>query len=391
MHKLVATACQLIRMITGIRRVTVRNKPFFIGIIGIAATLMCSLGIAQDAYVAEAKRYTALVSKPNPPWNGPTSGPTGQRNKSIIYVSSDQKNDGAHGVGQGAAEAAKVIGWNFRLIDGQGTVSGRRDALMQAASLKPDGIILGTVDALEQADVIREIAAKGVKIVGWHALGKPGPGRDLTIFTNIATDPVDVGKAAAMYAVADSNGTAGVILFNDPIYAIANVKTNSMIDVFRSCTGCAVLMVDNIHLKDIPAAMPQRTAWLLQRFGRKWTYTLAVNDLWLDAMPPTFIAAAIPGNGFPKSISAGDGSESAFERIRKNHYQIGTVAEPLRLHGWQAIDELNRAFAGQKASGYSAPVHLVTSANIKFDGGRHNEFDPDNGYRERYRKIWGVK
>ena len=263
--------------------------------------------------------------------------------------------------------------------------------MRQAASLKPDGIILGTVDAMEQVDVIREIAARGIKIVGWHALAKPGPVRDLPIFTNIATDPNDVGKAAAMFAVADSNGTAGVIIFSDPIYAIANAKTNAMIDIFRKCAGCSVLMVDNIHLKDIPATMPQRTAWLLQRYGRKWTYTLAVNDLWLDAMPPIFIAAAIPGNGYPRSISAGDGSESAFGRIRKNRYQIGTVAEPLRLHGWQAIDELNRAFAGQKDSGYSAPVHLVTSANITFDGGQQNEFDPDNGYRDRYRNIWGVK
>lgn len=368
-----------------------RNKPFLPVIVGVAAILLYSLAVAQDSFVAEAKRYTAHVSKPNPLWDGPTTGPPAQRNKSVIYVSAGQDNGGARGVGQGAAEAAKVIGWNFRLIDGQGTASGRRNALLQAASLNPDGIILGTIDALEQADAIREIAAKGTKIVGWHALGKPGPDRGLPIFTNLATEPVDVGKAAAMYAVADSGGTAGVILFNDPIYAIANVKTNAMLDVFRKCAGCSVLSVENIHLKDIPATMPQRTAWLLQHYGKKWTYTMAVNDLWLDAMPPIFIAAAIPGNGYPKSISAGDGSEPAFERIRKNRYQIGTVAEPLRLHGWQAIDELNRAFAGQKDSGYSAPVHLVTPANIKFDGGRHNEYDPNNGYRDRYRKIWGVK
>lgn len=357
----------------------------------LVTTLLSSLAIAQDSFVAGAKRYTALVSRPNPPWDGPTTGPSARRNKSVIYVSAGQDNGGARGVGQGAAEAAKVIGWHFRLIDGQGTASGRRNALLQAAGLKPDGIILGTIDAMEQADVIRRIAASGIKIVGWHALGKPGPDRDLPIFTNLATEPKDVGKAAAMYAVADSNGKAGVILFNDPIYAIANVKTNAMLDIFRQCAGCSVLSVENIHLKDIPATMPQRTAWLLQHLGKKWTYSLAVNDLWLDAMPPIFIAAAIPGNGYPKSISAGDGSEPAFERIRKNRYQIGTVAEPLRLHGWQAIDELNRAFAGQKDSGYSAPVHLVTPANIRFDGGLHNEYDPDNGYRKRYRKIWGVK
>lgn len=368
-----------------------QNKSLFIGMACFATTLLYCPAIAQDSFVTEAKRYTALVSKPNPPWDGPIAGPSAQHNKFVIYVSTDQRNGGASGVGQGAAEAAKVIGWNFRLIDGQGTASGRRNALMQAAGLKPDGIILGGIDALEQTDAIREIVSKGIRIVGWHALGKPGPDRSLPIFTNLATEPDDVGKAAAMYAVSDSGGTAGVIIFNDPIYAIANAKTNAMIDTLRKCAGCRLLAVDTTSLKDTSAAMPQRTAWLLRRFDGKWTYSIAINDLYFDAMPPVFIAAAIPGNGYPRNISAGDGSEPAFERVRKNRYQIGTVAEPLRLHGWQAIDELNRAFAGQKASGYSAPVHLVTPANIKFDGGRHNEFDPDNGYRDRYRKIWGVK
>jgi len=41
---------------------------------------------------------------------------------------------------------------------------------------KAGRIILGTVDAQEQADVIREIAAKGIRIVGWHALGEARPG-----------------------------------------------------------------------------------------------------------------------------------------------------------------------------------------------------------------------
>ena len=35
------------------------------------------------------------------------------------------------------------------------------------------------------------------------------------------------------------------------------------------------------------------------------------------------------------------------------------------------------------------PVHLVTKENIEFDGGPQNVFDPDNGYRDAYKKIWG--
>lgn len=367
------------------------RKPFLPWVFGFAATLGCCVALAQDAYVAEAKAYVARVSKPNPAWDGPTTGPSAQPRKSVIYVSANQNNGGARGVGQAVAEAAKVIGWSFRLIDGQGTVEGRLSALKQAADLRPDGIVLGTVDAKEQAAMLKTIGDKGIKIVGWHSLDKPGAAPEYSLFTTITTRPEDIGKASALYAVAESGGAAGVVIFTDSVYAIATAKTNAMVEAIRQCAGCSVLTVEDVRLDGVASSMPKRTALLLRRHGSKWTHSIGVNDLYFDSMPSSLIAAMIPGNGQPRNISAGDGSEPAFERIRKNYYQIGTVAEPLRLHGWQAIDELNRAFAGQQDSGYSTPVHLVTSANIQFDGGQRNEFDPDNGYRAIYKKIWGVK
>ncbi|WP_206060992.1 hypothetical protein [Nonomuraea basaltis] len=39
------------------------------------------------------------------------------------------------------------------------------------------------------------------------------------------------------------------------------------------------------------------------------------------------------------------------------------MPEPLSAQGWQIIDEFNRAFAGEPASGYVAPVHITTAAN----------------------------
>jgi ribose transport system substrate-binding protein len=370
------------------------NKPFLIWIVGVAAALLCGMAIAQDAYVAEAQAYVANISKPNPKWDGPTTGPTAQGAKSIIYISADQHNGGASGVGRAVEEAAKAIGWKFLLIDGEGTAVGRTAALTQAADLKPDGVILGTVDVNEQAAVIKKIAAKNIKVVGWHALGRPGPSPNQGVFTNIATDPEEVARGAAMYAVADSDGKAEVVIFTDPAYEIGVAKSNATVKVIRKCADCSVLSVERIHhgeLRATAALMTQHTGLLLQRFGTKWTHSIADNDLYFDFMLPSLLAAAIPGNGYPKNISAGDGSEPAFERIRQNHYQVGTVAEPLRLHGWQAIDELNRAFAGKNPSGYSTSVHLITAANIKFDGGPLNQFDPDNGYRDVYKKIWGVK
>ena len=107
-------------------------------------------------------------------------------------------------------------------------------------------------------------------------------------------------------------------------------------------------------------------------------------------MGPSLSAAGIPGSGAaPVNVSAGDGSESAYQRIRAGQYQAATVAEPLNLQGWQLIDELNRALAGEQWSGYVSPLHVVTKENVEFDGGPNNTFDPGNGYRDEYKKIWG--
>ena len=75
--------------------------------------------------------------------------------------------------------------------------------------------------------------------------------------------------------------------------------------------------------------------------------------------------------------------------MRSGNYQIGTVAEPLHEAGWQLIDELNRALAGQPPSGYVAPAHLVTKDNIRFDGGPKNIYNPDNNYQRHYQAVWG--
>jgi ribose transport system substrate-binding protein len=367
------------------------------GAILAAATtlgLQASAARAQDdAAMKAAKDYIATVTAPVTTWTGPTTGPKAQGKKTVIYVSTDQRNGGAQGAGDGAAEAAKVLGWEFRILDGQGSVPARTSAMTQAIALKPDAIILGGVDAKEQQPVVEQAAAEGIKMVGWHAGPKVGAIEGIPqIAYNVSTDPLEVAKAAGLYAVVDSGGKANVILFTDSIYTIATAKTNAEKAAVESCSGCKVLSVEDTPIGDLGNRMGQLTTSLLAKHGGKWTYSIAVNDLYYDFSAPALTSAGIdPASGYPRQISAGDGSVPAFQRIRNKQYQIATVAEPLNLQGWQLIDELNRAFAGEKSSGYVPPVHLFTAANIDKDGGDKNIFDPGNGYRDQYKKIWGVK
>ena len=345
---------------------------------------------ADSAYLQMAREYIAEVTAPGAPWTGPTTGPAAQSRKLIVYVSSDQRNGGPQGAGDGAQEAAKVIGWDFRILDGQGSVQGRTTALNQAIALKPDGIILGNVDVLEQAPVIQRAAAQRIRMVGWHVAAAAGPVENSPVITNVTTDPREVARAAALYAVVDSNGTASVILFKDSITTISTAKTNVASDVIGGCAACRVLAIEDSPMGDLANRMPSLTTSLLAKHGGAWTYSIAVNDLYFDFSAPSLQSAGVdPAAGYPRQISSGDGSVTAFQRIRQRRYQIGTVAEPLNLQGWMTVDELNRAFAGQPPSGFVPPPHLFIASNLDRDGGPNNMYEPENGYKDVYRKIWG--
>lgn len=371
-------------MTQGERRV---RKPILL-LTAACAVFAWTAARADDTVDAAKKTVAAAVGRANV-WDGPTAGPKAAAGKSVIFVAGDMTNGGILGVSQGVQEAGKAIGWDVRVLDGQGTVAGRTAALDQALTLKPDGIIVGGFDTNEQKVGFKQASDAGIPLVGWHSGPQPGPDATAGLFANVTSVSADVAATAAALAVADSGGHAGVVIFTDSQYQIALFKARAMEAVIKKCATCTVLSFEDSPIAEASQRMPQLTTSLLQRFGDKWTYSLAINDVYFDFMPPSLTAAGKQGDGPPHNISAGDGSESAYQRIRAKQYQMATVPEPLNMQGWQLIDELNRAFAKQPWSGYVPKIHLVTTDNIAYDGGPNNVFDPDNGYRDHYKAIWG--
>jgi ribose transport system substrate-binding protein len=335
----------------------------------------------------EARQIVGQASQPGARWSGPQSGPAAQSGKTIAVLTEDLRNGGILGVAQGVREAAGAIGWTVGIFDAKGTPAGRAKAFAEALASKPDGLVLCGADALENKAALESFAERRVPVVGWHSGSKPGPMADGLVATNITTDPLEVARVTALAAVLQSGGQAGVVVFTDSRFEIAMAKADAMVQVIKACTGCTLLEVRDVAISDSAAKMPALTRDLLARHGPRWTHALAINDIYFDYAVPALTSAGLPRNRL-SLLSAGDGSASAFLRIQAGTFQAGTVAEPLNLQGWQAVDELNRLFARQSVSGYMAPVHLVTTENLAFDGGKNLRYDPDNGYRDIYRRIW---
>ncbi len=334
--------------------------------------------------LTHAKRAVKKAEDVDAPWGGPTTGPRAVPDKTLVFVAQTLANPGVAGVAQGVEEAANLIGWNVRVINGQGTPTGIRAAFSEAIARRPAGIVIGGFDPTSTAQQVRQANTAGIPLIGWHAVSDPGPSKDPELFSNITTRVEDVAKITADWIIARSHGRAGVVLFTDASIPFAKRKSDLIKKELATCSDIKLLSYENIPIPEAGSRTVEEIPSLLSRFGSKWTYSAAINDLYFEHAAPALRAGGREGTGAPFNIGAGDGDPSAFQRINGKEYQAATVPEPLSEQGWQIIDEFNRAFVGEPASGYVAPVHIATATN----SGGALSWDSE-GYRQAYREIWG--
>ncbi|MEU9111715.1 substrate-binding domain-containing protein [Streptomyces sp. NPDC048483] len=341
-------------------------------------------GPGCPAVLARAKAAVQHAEKAHSAWHGPAGGPKATSGMKIVYVAQTMTNPGVAGAAKGVEEAAKALGWNVRVIDGQGTPAGIQAAFSQAIALRPSGIVIGGFDPHLTSQQVATAHAQHIPLIGWHAVAAPGPSRDPELFSNITTRVEDVAKISADWIITHANGNGGVVVFTDASIPFARNKSELIKKELATCAGLKLLAEENIPISDTSSRTPQEVSSLLSRFPDSWTHSVAINDVYFADAAPALRAARRKGADAPFNIGAGDGDPSAFQRINSKQFQTATVPEPFAQQGWQILDEFNRAFSGKPASGYVAPVHISTAANSK----GATAWDPP-GYRTTYRKIWG--
>lgn len=320
-------------------------------------------------------------------WDGPKDGPKAAQNKRLVILAADMGNAGISGVIDGIKEAAEHVGWELSVVDGGGTAVGRTAVFSKALTLEADGIVINGFDAMEQKAGISLAQQANIPIVSWHASQANGPDHKHGIFANITTNTQDVAETAALWAYADAKAKPGVVIITDTTYQIAINKSEYIHELLYRI-GAEVIDFLDMPIATAHEDMAQTATELWQKYGKQWTHTIAINDIYFDTIADVFHTMGLAAKHWPKGIAAGDGSLAAYQRIREGLAQQITIAEPLNLQGWQIIDEMNRAFHNDSWSAYQTPLHLVTAENIDFDGGKEYRFEPDNHYREKYLKIW---
>jgi ribose transport system substrate-binding protein len=358
-----------------------------------ATTCSTKSETSSDAVVAEAQAALKKAATPSTSWDGPTSGAKAQKvGGTVVFVPQQSSNSGDLGVVNGFKEAAAALGWKVKVIDGGGSQANELAAFEQALALHPIGIAVSSFDPKASEPEFKKAADAGIPVVGNHTGFNAGTQADAPdLFTNVTSDPATIAKIAADCAIVASNGTAGVTISScGTEVTICVTKEDTMEQEIKKCSGCSVLAKNYYPFEDASQREGTIATANYQKFGSKLTYMLSVNDIYWDSAIPALKSLGVGPGGPPLMIAAGDGSPTAFKRIRDGQYQIATVAEPLNMHGWQLADELNRALAGDQPSGYVTYPHITTIENVNDEGGKDNTYEPSNGYKDAYKTIWGV-
>lgn len=199
----------------------------------------------------------------------PASGPTPPKNKTIWLVSCGEKIPACSTLTSSAREAAGLLGWTFKVADGNLNANGGfQTAMRQAIAAKPDAIIGSAMDCATIEQPLKEAKAAGIPVIAAlandcdSAIGGNG-GSALfagpTQYSASAPTAGDFttswGTAGAAYIINKTGGRAKVIVpvLQAPLGAAVDKGFRSEL---KKCPGCSVVDSFTYQAADTTAGGP---------------------------------------------------------------------------------------------------------------------------------------
>jgi ribose transport system substrate-binding protein len=310
----------------------------------------------------------------------PASSPKPAKNKSVVLIPCAAAAEGCSQPMDGAAAAAKVLGWKSRTIDGKGTPADEAAAIEQAITLKPDAIILHAIDPETVKGAIKNAKSAGIAVIASSV-----PESNLVDFSKSPTEDswVHSGALQADFIIAQSDGKAKYIQLTNPEFGVVKLRTQGFEQEIAKCSGCKKVASASYTFADMASKLPQLTQQLLQSNPTADTIVVPY-----DAAAP-FVLQGMKAVGKKLTVVAGDGTTEGLKCIRTDCGLTGTPALPVTWIGWTDIDAANRIFNKQDPSAASTglPTKFMTKDNVPSQNG---PWQGDIDFPSAYAKLWGV-
>lgn len=320
----------------------------------------------------------AKAREPLTKWPGPSSSPALQHGKTIYVITCTSQAIGCLRAANGVREAGELAGWTVRVVDGKGDPATWNSAIQAAIAAKADGIVLDAVPPALVGDALDRAAKAHIVLVSiWNPIPESGS----PVFAYVLPDHTAQGNLMAKWVEADSHGQGKVLIIEDREFPELNQRVEGFQKTLAECAGCKVVGKVDTTIATMAQRVPGLVAADLSR-NPSIEYIVAPFDT--NAF---FVTEGVrqAGRTGAVKVASYEADPQAIDLIRSG-VQAVSIADPAEWTGWQAVDELNRAFSGASAANTRIPFRLLDKDNAPSTKGWMGDVD----FKGAYRKLWGL-
>ncbi|WP_173072848.1 sugar ABC transporter substrate-binding protein [Phytohabitans rumicis] len=290
-------------------------------------------------------------------------------------------------------EAAKALGWESKMCDGQLNPGGWGNCIRQAASAKADIIIPVGIDCVSVQAPMQEAVAAGSKIIGGGGADcDAAGGQKLMASERLQLDKVSIkdywklnGKLQAQWLIGRTGGSAKVLLltFTDPLWG--PWITEGFKEELATCSGCSIATTLEISNNDMAGNA------MAQKFSTALLQNTAVNAIsipvggWMQAGLSQSIQSS--GRATQLSVSSGFGDASTMDLIRTAGFAFGALGYASAWGAYGSVDTAIRVLNGETPQVQGDGFQMVDKDhNLPASG----DYEGGVDFKAAYRKLWGL-
>lgn len=370
-----------------------RHLAFSLVLTSFASSL-CTVASSQETNLAKFDAATTLAKDGPTSWVGPNDKLSPPKNIKLAIVACDMTLSGCAVSAQGAAEAARALGWEVTIYDGRSDFATQNRLITQAVETGANAIIADSINPELIKTGVAAAHAKGV-VIGGITVGVR-PSKDGYAF-DIGANWKAIGEAQGAWIISDSRGKAKTLPLNDLEFGSVVQLVGAAVDTLKQCPTCTTTEQQTFVAGDIGNGLGRRVLGLLQR-NPEVNYLYGTYDPAIADMVPSIVNA---GLGSKVKIVGQVGNPVNLKFIQEGKAQAATVALDGAYSGWMAVDATIRVLTGVALFksrvtddpdfiyAGDCPFKLFTKDNLPADFEKPWEAPIDT--KGNFKRLWGLK
>jgi len=334
-----------------------------------------------DAYVQQG--YKGIDMQVDP------TGPKAAKHKLVWNIICSLNIPDCAEVNTGVVAAGKALGWNVNTVDNESDPVTAGQQIMDAVAAKANGIMVTGIDCDAVKSALTAAVDAGIKTVSLGGLNcSPKP-----LYDGAATIdgyPYDQGELVSYvkgridWAMAQNKGNLKLIVLNVTDLAAVYLQTQQMEKDLKACPNCKVLDTVDVTAASSFAGLGQDVASALTKYPQANTIWLFDGSA-LDFGVKTDLVNAGRATGKNRMIVISGQCTYGEPALIRAGWDIGCDAFSGPWSGWDAMNQLNRLFAGQKPSTVGVGLQIIDATHNLPKGA---SWVPPINFAAEYTKLW---